>query len=163
MHPDIANASAFPEQKRAPTSTSTSTSTPKRAEALIEALPKDRLFPDIGHKTIELFKKYINSAGSIFVNGPAGMYETEPWADGTRELWRAIADAPGYTVIGGGDTISAATKFTELSKYGYVCTGGGAWCVSWQANNCRSLRQWNEPSKEILANIIGLRISSSTS
>ena len=125
---DIANASAFPEQKRAPTSTSTSTSTstPKRAEALIEALPKDRLFPDIGHKTIELFKKYINSAGSIFVNGPAGMYETEPWADGTRELWRAIADAPGYTVIGGGDTISAATKFTELSKYGYVCTGGGA-------------------------------------
>jgi phosphoglycerate kinase len=119
---DIANASAFPEQKRAPTSTST----PKRAEALIEALPKDRLFPDIGHKTIELFKKYINSAGSIFVNGPAGMYETEPWADGTRELWRAIADAPGYTVIGGGDTISAATKFTELSKYGYVCTGGGA-------------------------------------
>lgn len=123
---DIANASAFPEQKRPPTSTSTSTSTPKRAEALIEALPKDRLFPDIGHKTIELFKKYINSAGSIFVNGPAGMYETEPWADGTRELWRAIADAPGYTVIGGGDTISAATKFTELSKYGYVCTGGGA-------------------------------------
>jgi len=125
---DIANASAFPEQKRAPTSTSTSTSTsiPKRSEALIEALPKDRLFPDIGHKTIELFKKYINSAGSIFVNGPAGMYETEPWADGTRELWRAIADAPGYTVIGGGDTISAATKFTELSKYGYVCTGGGA-------------------------------------
>jgi len=123
---DIANASAFPEQKRAPTSTSTSTSIPKRSEALIEALPKDRLFPDIGHKTIELFKKYINSAGSIFVNGPAGMYETEPWADGTRELWRAIADAPGYTVIGGGDTISAATKFTELSKYGYVCTGGGA-------------------------------------
>ena len=121
---DIANASAFPEQKRAPTSTSTSI--PKRSEALIEALPKDRLFPDIGHKTIELFKKYINSAGSIFVNGPAGMYETEPWADGTRELWRAIADAPGYTVIGGGDTISAATKFTELSKYGYVCTGGGA-------------------------------------
>ena len=119
---DIANASAFPEQKRAPTSTSI----PKRSEALIEALPKDRLFPDIGHKTIELFKKYINSAGSIFVNGPAGMYETEPWADGTRELWRAIADAPGYTVIGGGDTISAATKFTELSKYGYVCTGGGA-------------------------------------
>jgi len=99
---------------------------PKRAEAPIAQLPKDRLFPDVGHRTIELFKEYIAKAGSIFVNGPAGMYEHEPWAEGTREIWKAIADAPGYTVIGGGDTISAATKFTDLSKYGYVCTGGGA-------------------------------------
>ena len=98
----------------------------RRAEAPIAALPKDRMFPDVGHRTIELFKEYIAAAGSIFVNGPAGMYEHEPWSDGTRELWRAIAAAPGYTVIGGGDTISAATKFTDLSKYGYVCTGGGA-------------------------------------
>lgn len=99
---------------------------PERTEAAIAQLPKDRLFPDVGHRTIALFKEYIAAAGSIFVNGPAGMYEREPWADGTRELWNAIADAPGYTVIGGGDTISAATKFTDLSKYGYVCTGGGA-------------------------------------
>ena len=99
---------------------------PKRAEAPIAQLPKDRLFPDVGHRTIEVFKEYIAKAGSIFVNGPAGMYEREPWAEGTREIWKAIADAPGYTVIGGGDTISAATKFTDLSKYGYVCTGGGA-------------------------------------
>ena len=99
---------------------------PKRAEAPIAQLPKDRLFPDVGHRTIELFKEYIAKAGSIFVNGPAGMYEREPWAEGTREIWKAIADAPGYTVIGGGDTISAATKFTDLSKYGYICAGGGA-------------------------------------
>jgi len=99
---------------------------PKRAEAPVAQLPKDRMFPDVGHSTIALFKEYIEKAGSIFVNGPAGMYEREPWADGTREIWKAIADAPGYTVIGGGDTISAATKFTDLAKYGYVCTGGGA-------------------------------------
>jgi phosphoglycerate kinase len=80
----------------------------------------------VGHQTIELFKNYIAGAGSIFVNGPAGMYEHEPWSDGTREIWQAIADAPGYTVIGGGDTISAAARFTDMSKYGYVCTGGGA-------------------------------------
>ncbi len=101
-------------------------SSQRRAEAPIAALPKDRMFPDIGHRTIELFKEYIAKAGSIFVNGPAGMYEREPWSEGTREMWKAIAAAPGYTVIGGGDTISAATKFTDLSKYGYVCTGGGA-------------------------------------
>ena len=99
---------------------------PVRAEAPIGSLPKDRLLPDVGHQTIKLFKEYIGKAGSIFVNGPAGMYEHEPWSDGTREIWQAIADAPGYTVIGGGDTITAATRFTDLSKYGYVCTGGGA-------------------------------------
>ena len=60
------------------------------------------------------------------MNGPAGMYEDPRWEEGTREIWRAIQDAPGYTVIGGGDTISAAAKFTELSKFDYVCTGGGA-------------------------------------
>ncbi len=99
---------------------------PRRAEADLDTLPKDRLLPDVGHKTIALFKEYLATAGSIFVNGPAGVYEQPLWADGTREIWNAIADAPGYTVIGGGDTISAAAKFTDMSKYSYVCTGGGA-------------------------------------
>jgi phosphoglycerate kinase len=97
-----------------------------RAELDIAELPRDCLFPDVGRKTIERFKASIAKAGSVFVNGPAGMYEDERWAKGTREIWNAIAGAPGYTVVGGGDTISAATKFTDLGKYGYVCTGGGA-------------------------------------
>ena len=97
-----------------------------RAEAAIADLPKDRLFPDIGSKTVAEFAGIIAKAGSVFVNGPAGMYETPLWADGTREIWKAIADAPGYTVIGGGDTISAAAKFTDMGKFGYICTGGGA-------------------------------------
>jgi phosphoglycerate kinase len=99
---------------------------PARAEAAIADLPKDRLFPDVGHATIALFKKHIAGAGSVFVNGPAGVYETPLWSDGTREIWSAIAAAPGYTVVGGGDTISAAARFTDMSQYGYVCTGGGA-------------------------------------
>lgn len=89
-------------------------------------LAKDAAFPDVGRKTIELFTGSIAGAGSVFVNGPAGMYEDPRWEEGTRELWRAIEEASGYTVIGGGDTISAATKFTDLSKFDYVCTGGGA-------------------------------------
>jgi len=97
-----------------------------RAEALIADLPKDRLFPDVGHRTIAEFGKIIADAGSVFVNGPAGRYEIPLWADGTREIWNVIADAPGYTVIGGGDTISAAARFTDMKKFGYVCTGGGA-------------------------------------
>ena len=84
------------------------------------------LFPDVGGKTIALFRERIAAASSVFVNGPAGMYEDARWEKGTREIWNAIADAPGYTVVGGGDTISAAARFTDLEKYGYVCTGGGA-------------------------------------
>jgi phosphoglycerate kinase len=102
----------------------------KRAEIDVAALPvpgSDRwIFPDVGKKTIGQFKDRIAKAGSIFVNGPAGIYEDPRWADGTREIWSAIADSPAYTVVGGGDTINAATKFTDLSKYSYVCTGGGA-------------------------------------
>jgi len=83
-------------------------------------------FPDVGERTVARFKESIAKAGSVFVNGPAGMYEDPKWEYGTRETWRAIADAPGYTVVGGGDTISAAARFTDMDKYGYVCTGGGA-------------------------------------
>jgi phosphoglycerate kinase len=90
------------------------------------ALEREGLFPDVGHKTVALYKEKLAAAGSVFVNGPAGVYEDPRWEYGTRELWTAIEGAPGYTVLGGGDTISAATKFTDLSKYGYVCTGGGA-------------------------------------
>jgi phosphoglycerate kinase len=98
----------------------------KRAELDVAQLPRDCLFPDVGSKTIARFKESIAKAGSVFVNGPAGMYEDPRWESGTKEIWNAIAQAAGYTVIGGGDTISAATKFTDLWKYGYVCTGGGA-------------------------------------
>ncbi len=102
----------------------------KRAEVAVAALPTafsdGALFPDVGDKTIALFKEKIAAAGSVFVNGPAGMYDDPKWETGTREIWKAIADAKGYTVVGGGDTINAAAKFTDLAKYSYVCTGGGA-------------------------------------
>ena len=85
-----------------------------------------KLFPDVGQRTIERYQQEIAQAGSIFVNGPAGVYEDPRWEKGTKEIWGAIADANGYTVVGGGDTITAATKFTDLAKYSYICTAGGA-------------------------------------
>jgi len=90
------------------------------------AIGSDGPFLDVGAKTIARFSASVAKAGSVFVNGPAGMYENPKWEAGTKAIWNAIAAAPGYTVVGGGDTISAAAKFTDLTKYGYVCTGGGA-------------------------------------
>ncbi|AVX30329.1 phosphoglycerate kinase [Carboxydocella thermautotrophica] len=98
----------------------------QRAEIDIENLPADELCMDIGQKTIAIFKNELASAGTIFVNGPAGVYENPLFADGTREIWEAIANSKGYSVIGGGDTVSAAQRFIDTSKIDYVCTAGGA-------------------------------------
>lgn len=84
------------------------------------------LYPDIGPETIAAYEAALATAGTIFVNGPAGVYENPAYADGTKAIWQAIADAPGYSVIGGGDTVSAASRFIDLKKISYVCTAGGA-------------------------------------
>lgn len=98
----------------------------KRQEIAVSDLPAEEMFMDIGSKTIILFKTVIAGAGTIFVNGPAGVYENQLFETGTREIWNAIADAQGYSVIGGGDTVSAASRFIDTAKINYVCTAGGA-------------------------------------
>lgn len=98
----------------------------ERGEVSIEDLPSKHMFMDIGHKTIEIFEKELSKAGTIFVNGPAGVYENKVFEDGTKAIWTAIAAAKGYSVIGGGDTVSAAQRFIDTSKINYVCTAGGA-------------------------------------
>ncbi len=98
----------------------------QRHEIAVTALPAEEMFLDIGAQTIARFKTVIASAGTIFVNGPAGVYENKLFENGTRELWEAIAGAKGYSVIGGGDTVSAASRFIDTAQINYVCTAGGA-------------------------------------
>lgn len=97
-----------------------------RKETSIDKLPLNHMFMDIGCETIELFKKELSKAGTIFVNGPAGVYENKIFENGTKGIWTAIAEAKGYSVIGGGDTVSAAQRFIDTSRINYVCTAGGA-------------------------------------
>ena len=97
-----------------------------RHEVLIEDLPVEQMFMDIGAKTIEKYEQVINDAKTLFVNGPAGVYEDATFEAGTKAIWNAIAGAAGYSVIGGGDTVTAAAKFVNLDKIDYVCTAGGA-------------------------------------
>jgi phosphoglycerate kinase len=99
----------------------------QRVTTDVAALPLDnRMFLDIGPETIRRYDQIIQTAGTIFVNGPAGVYENPLFETGTRELWNSIARAPGYSVIGGGDTVSAASRFIDLKDINYVCTAGGA-------------------------------------
>ena len=96
-----------------------------RKELELKDLPTPHLLVDIGEQTIAQYTRVIQGAATIFVNGPAGVYEKPVSAKGTERLWNAIADAPGYSVIGGGDSVAAGAKFGVLDRMGYVCTSGG--------------------------------------
>lgn len=96
-----------------------------RKEVTLEDLPVDHLLVDIGEQTISRYIEVVGKAMTIFVNGPAGIYEQPVGARGTERLWTAIANAPGYSVIGGGDSVAAAARFNVRDWMGYVCTSGG--------------------------------------
>jgi phosphoglycerate kinase len=96
-----------------------------RHEIGLDDLPADQLLVDIGAQTISRYTEAIQTAATIFVNGPAGVYEEPASATGTETLWAAVANAPGYSVIGGGDSVAAAGRFGVRDQMSYVCTSGG--------------------------------------
>lgn len=89
-------------------------------------IPNDAVISDIGDQSIAQFRALIAGAGTIFVNGPAGIYEKELFETGTRSLWQAVADAEGFSVVGGGDSVTAFSLFVDMDKLDYVSTAGGA-------------------------------------
>lgn len=97
-----------------------------RSEIDVDKLPLETLFLDIGQKTIKVYENIIAQAGTAFVNGPAGVYEDARFQDGTKSIWESLAKSPAYTVVGGGDTVSAAQHFINTDDINYICTAGGA-------------------------------------
>ncbi len=81
---------------------------------------------DIGPDTAERYAEQIARAGSVFWNGPMGAFELEPYAAGTRRVAQAVAQAPGVTVVGGGDSAAALTLFGLERDVDHLSTGGGA-------------------------------------
>jgi phosphoglycerate kinase len=97
-----------------------------RQEMAVDALPADEMFLDIGRSTIAAFSAEIAKAGTIFVNGPPGAYENPLFEVGTKSVLGAIGRAEGYSVIGGGDSVTAAQKYVDADAISYMCTAGGA-------------------------------------
>ena len=81
---------------------------------------------DIGPKTIENIKNKINSSKTIFVNGPAGVFENPTFSYGTKELFNILTNINAKTIIGGGDSASAAINLVGKDKFYHISTGGGA-------------------------------------
>lgn len=97
-----------------------------RCEAEIGEVPEDISAVDIGSNTAKIYRQFILDAKTVFVNGPAGVFEQEPSELGTKEIWKALADTEAFTVLGGGDSITATEKYKLTDRIGYICTGGGA-------------------------------------
>jgi phosphoglycerate kinase len=100
------------------------------ADAIVvpaDRIPPDRMGLDIGPESGRLFAAAIADAGTVFWNGPMGVFEMERFAEGTRALARALVACPGFTVVGGGDSAAAIRRlgFAD-SEFGHISTGGGA-------------------------------------
>jgi phosphoglycerate kinase len=92
-----------------------------------DEIPNGWMGVDIGPKTVEEFARYIAAAGTIVWNGPMGVFEMEPFAAGTRAVADTMAQAPGLTVVGGGDSAAAIRILgVDEKRFDHISTGGGA-------------------------------------
>ena len=92
-----------------------------------DAISADRMGLDIGPETARLFTSSIRGARTISWNGPMGVFELAPYANGTRAIASALSSSEAFTVVGGGDTAAAIrTLGFPDSAFGYISTGGGA-------------------------------------
>jgi len=91
-----------------------------------EKLDDNDIGLDIGPKTIELYKKYLEKSKTIFWNGPMGYYENKVFQNGTRKLCEIISKLDTLSVVGGGDSAACVIEMGFKDKFSHVSTGGGA-------------------------------------
>jgi phosphoglycerate kinase len=91
-----------------------------------DAIPGNMMALDIGPESLEQFKSALRGAGTIVWNGPMGAFETPEFSSGTYGIIDALAESPGMTVVGGGETDQALHERQAVGKMSFVSTGGGA-------------------------------------
>ncbi len=95
----------------------------------INEIPDGWMGLDVGPETTKIFAEVIANSKTILWNGPVGVFEMEPFAEGTLALGNAIAEATkngAFSLVGGGDSVAAVKEFDLADKMSYVSTGGGA-------------------------------------
>ncbi|MEW6082355.1 MAG: phosphoglycerate kinase [Bacillota bacterium] len=96
------------------------------ARVPVDAVPPGLMALDIGPRTVAAYRETVVPAGTVFWNGPMGVFENPVFAGGTREMAKAIASCKGVTVVGGGDSIAALKETGVYGEITHVSTGGGA-------------------------------------
>jgi phosphoglycerate kinase len=91
-----------------------------------DAIPDGWAAFDIGPRTIQQYSAVIASAKTVFWNGPMGVFERPAFAHGTFGIAQAVAEADAFTVVGGGDSVSAIEQSGLANRISHISTGGGA-------------------------------------
>ena len=95
----------------------------------VDDVREDEMILDVGPKAAAMLGDLLRNAGTIVWNGPVGVFEMAPYAEGTKALADAIAEATergAFSIAGGGDTVAAVSKFGVADRVSYISTGGGA-------------------------------------
>lgn len=98
----------------------------ERREVTLDEIGEDDYILDFGQKSIEKVKGLVAKANTIIWNGPLGYYENPVFAEGSKEIAKAIAESPAVSVVGGGDTADVVNELGLAGKFTHVSTGGGA-------------------------------------
>jgi phosphoglycerate kinase len=129
MAEELRDESPLPYDAELPSDVVAAAAFEEDAEARVapyDDLPDGWLGLDIGPETRERFGDVIREAHTIFWNGPMGVFEWPRFAEGTRAVAQAVADADGFTVVGGGDSVRAVSELGLAESVSWVSTGGGA-------------------------------------
>ncbi|MDY6980826.1 MAG: phosphoglycerate kinase, partial [Pseudomonadota bacterium] len=92
----------------------------------VDEVEEDDMIFDIGPDSAKQLADIIANAGTIVWNGPVGVFEFDQFGEGTKTISMAIANAKGFSLAGGGDTIAAIQKYDIYDKVSYISTAGGA-------------------------------------
>ncbi|CRX39014.1 phosphoglycerate kinase [Estrella lausannensis] len=98
----------------------------REVKIVVGSIPQGYYGVDIGPETVNLFKESIAKAGTIFWNGPMGIFEDPRFGQGTKDVAKAIASSSAISIIGGGDSVAAAHEMGVADKVTHLSTGGGA-------------------------------------
>ena len=111
--------------------------------------PDDQMGLDIGPDTAAEFAKVISGSGSVFWNGPMGVFEWEAFRNGTETVARALAEHDGFSVVGGGDSVAALRMLGLEGGVSHLSTGGGAGLEMLEGANLpglEALKRWKDDS-----------------
>jgi len=129
MAEELRDGSALPFEAELPSDVVAAAAFEADAESRVtpyDALPDGWLGLDIGPETRARFGEVIRGARTVFWNGPMGVFEWPRFAEGTKAVAQAVADADAYTVVGGGDSVRAVQELGLADGVSWVSTGGGA-------------------------------------